>query len=73
MASVAILALKVVSDTFLLVCFECLKKSTCKTRKNTFYFTLKALLVLEISTFNILDIQISWSNELPKHETQNTY
>ena len=41
-------SLKVVSATFLLVCFVCLTESTCETRKNAFYFTLKALLVLEI-------------------------
>ena len=35
--------LKVVSATFLLVYFVCLKKSACKTRKNVFYFTSKAL------------------------------
>ena len=40
--------LKGVSATFLLVCFVCLKESTCETRKNAFYFTTKALLVLEI-------------------------
>ena len=39
--------LKVVSTTFLLVCFLSLKESTCKTRKNVFYFTSKALFVLE--------------------------
>ena len=38
--------LKVVSATFLLVCFVCLKESTCETRKNVFYFTSKALLFL---------------------------
>ena len=43
--------LKVVSATFLLVCFVCLKESTCETRKNAFYFTSKALLVLEIIKF----------------------
>ena len=48
------IALKVVSATFLQVCFVCLKESTFETRKNAFYFTSKALLVL-----NILDIQIS--------------
>ena len=45
------LNLKVVSATFLLVCFECLKESNCETRKNAFYFTSKALLVLEIIKF----------------------
>ena len=44
-------ALKVVSATILLVCFACLKESTCETRKNAFYFTSKALLVLEIINF----------------------
>ena len=34
---------KVVSPTFLLVCFVCLKESTFETRKNVFYFTSKAL------------------------------
>ena len=43
--------LKVVSATFLLVCFVCLKESTCKTRENAFYFTSKALVVLEIINF----------------------
>ena len=43
--------LKVVSATFLLVRFVCLKESTCETRKNAFYFTLKTLLVLEIIKF----------------------
>ena len=48
--------LKVVSATFLLVCFVCLKKRTRKnkekrTRKNFFYFTSKALIVLEIIKF----------------------
>ena len=44
-------SLKVVSATFLLVCFVCLRESTCETRKNAFYFTSKALLVLEIINF----------------------
>ena len=43
--------LKVVSATFLLDYFVCLNDSTCETRKNAFYFTLKALLVLEIINF----------------------
>ena len=43
--------LKVVSATYLQVCFLCLKKSTCETRKNVFYFTSKALFVLEIIKF----------------------
>ena len=43
--------LKVVSATFVLVCFVCLKERTCETRKNVFYFTSKALFVLEIIKF----------------------
>ena len=39
---------KAVSATFLLVYFACLKESTCETGKNVFYFTSKALFVLEI-------------------------
>ena len=44
-------SLKVVSAIFLLVCFVCLKNSTCETRKNVFYFTSKTLFVLEIIKF----------------------
>ena len=51
--------LKVVSATFLLVCFLHLKESTCETRTNVFYFTSKALFVLEIIKFNFSDIQMS--------------
>ena len=40
--------LKVVSTTFVLVCFVSLKESTCETRKNVFCFSSKALFVLEI-------------------------
>ena len=49
--------LKVVSATFLLVCFLSLKDSTCETRKNVFYFTPKALFVQ--TNFNFSDIQVS--------------
>ena len=41
-------SLKVVPAMFLLVCFVCLKESTCETRRMFFYFTLKASFVLEI-------------------------
>ena len=49
--------LKVVSATFLPVCFLSLNESSCQTRKNVFYFTSKAFFVLEkikfyISTFS---------------------
>ena len=42
---------KVVPASFLLVCFVSLKEGTCETGKNVFYFTLKALFVLEIIKF----------------------
>ena len=44
-------SLKVVSATFLLLCFVCLKESTLETRKKKIYFTSKALFVLEIIKF----------------------
>ena len=44
---------KFVSATFLLVCFVCLKEGTCETRKYVFYFTSKALFVLQIIKFQI--------------------
>ena len=39
--------LNVIPVTFLLLYFLSLKESTCNTRKNVFYFTSKALFVLE--------------------------
>ena len=44
-------SLKVVFATTLLVCIVFLKESTCETRKNVSYFTLKAYFVLEIIQF----------------------
>ena len=43
--------LKVVSPTFLLLCFLPLKESTCEARENVFYFTSKAPFILEIIKF----------------------
>ena len=43
--------LKVVSATFMLVCFVCLQESTCEIGKNVFYFASKALFVLETIKF----------------------
>ena len=40
-------SLKVVSATFLLVCFSSLKESTGEAWKNDFYFTSEALFVLK--------------------------
>ena len=55
--------LKVVSTTFLLVCFSGLKESTCETWKNVFYFTSKTLFVLEkmfFSCFMLRQMMTSW-------------
>ena len=59
-------ALKVVSATFLLVYFVCLKESTFETRKNAFHFTSKALLILEIikfKHFKYLNIMMSSNDQ----------
>ena len=47
--------LKVVCATFLLICFLCLKESTCETRKNVFISLAKLFLFLrnQILTFQI--------------------
>ena len=50
--------LKVVSTTFLLVCFFNLKQSTCESRKNV---------------FRILDIQVSLRHQILRHKTRNTF
>ena len=40
-------SLKVVSATYVLVCFSSLNESNFQAKKNVFYFTPKALFVLE--------------------------
>ena len=59
------------STTFLLDCFPSLKESTCENWKNVSYFNSKALFVLKKSNFSILDIQIAWHHQMPKHKHQN--
>ena len=51
LAPLGLLKLKVVSATFLLVNFVSLKKALVKQRKLFFYFTSKALFILEIIKF----------------------
>ena len=58
--------LKVLSTVFVLVCFVSLKESTCETKKNIFYFTLKALFVLEIIKFYLF----RYSNVMASSNTQ---
>ena len=60
----------VVSATFLLVCFLSLTESICKTWKNLFYFTSKALFVPRKSNFRISDIQVSLRCQMPKQKTK---
>ena len=38
-------------EKFSLSLYSTFKESTCETKKNTFYFTLKAIFVLEIIKF----------------------
>ena len=45
------ICLKVVSATFLLVYFVCLKNSTCETREIIFYFISEAPFILKIIKF----------------------
>ena len=45
-------SLKVVSTTFLLVCFVCLKEKTCETRENVFYFTSKVHFIRDNQILN---------------------
>ena len=64
--------LKVVSTTFLPVCFLSLNKSTCKTSSKAsslqklFPFSRKP-------NFRILEFQISWCHLMPKYKTRNTF
>ena len=62
------------SATFLLVCFSILKESTCETWKKNFN-SLDLILFLLSATlnFSILEIQISWRHQMPKHRTRNTF
>ena len=65
------ICLKVLSATFLPVCFLSLKESTFETWKN---ISLQKLFSLaRKSNFRILDIQISWRHQRPKHKTRNTF
>ena len=61
--------LKVVSATFLLVYFVCLKESTCETRGNVFHFSLKGLFVLEMLTFQVFKCHDVIKCLSLKHET----
>ena len=64
---------KVVSATFSLVCFLSLNESTCQTRKIFFILHQNFCSLSRNSKFKILDIQISWRHQMPKHKTRNTF
>ena len=64
--------LKVMSATFLLVCFSRLKESNCETWKNVF-FSQMLFSFSKKSNFGILDIQISLHHQMPKHKTRNIF
>ena len=66
-------SLKVVSATFLLVCFLNLKESTCETRKKKFISLQKLFSFSRKSNFTILDFQISWRHQMLKHRIRNTF
>lgn len=51
-------SLKIASTAFLVICFLSLKEGFCETRTKCFYFTLKAIFILE---------KISWYHQMPKH------
>ena len=59
--------------TFLLVCFSSLKDTNCETWKMFFISLQKLFSFSRKSNFSILDIQISWRHQMPKHETRNTF
>ena len=65
--------LKVVSATFLVVCFSSLNESTSQTKKNAFYFTSRYFSFSKQSNFRILDFQILWRHQIPKHKTRNAF
>ena len=65
--------LKVVSVTFLLVCFVSLKESPCETRKMIFPLFRKLVLYLEQTNFNFSDVKTSWRHRMHKLETRNIF
>ena len=65
--------LKVVSATFVLVCFLSLDESTCQTRKNVFISLQELFSFSRKSNFRILHFQISWRHQMPKQKTRNTF
>ena len=67
------LTLKVVSATFLLVCFKIWTRALIKFRKMVFISLQNLFSFLRKSNFRILHFQISWRHQIPKHKTRNTF
>ena len=61
------------SSTFLLVCFLSLKIVLMKLGKMFFISLQKYFSYSRKSKFKILDIQISWRHQMPKHKKGNTF
>ena len=53
--------------------FLSLNESTCQTRKIFFILRQNICSLSRNSKFRILDIQISWRHQMPKHKTRNTF
>ena len=64
---------KVVSATFLLVCFLSLNENTCQLKKMFFILLQKICSLLRNSKFRIVGIQISWRHQMTKHKARNTF
>ena len=57
--------LKVVSTTFVVVCFVSLKEDTCEMRKGSFCYWDDQI--------DFLDIHMFWCHQMAKHETLITF
>ena len=66
-------SLKVVSATFVLVCFLTLNEVLLKLGKMLFISLQKLFSVSKKSNFRILRFQISWRHQMPKHTRRNTF
>ena len=54
--------------------FLSIKERFCEIRKNVFLFDFKSSFrSWEKSKVRILDIQISWRHQMPKHKTRNAF
>ena len=66
-------ALKVVSTTFFLVFFKSKRKHLWNMEKCVLFHFKSSFRSRENPILKILDIQISWRHQMPKHEPRNTF